>query len=680
MNLISPFSSFELLPIESGQVNTPAIEAGAQGQSHLDTKQVAAAIGEPIPIVFARRRNGKGGILISPKATEARFENNTANDVTAHYHYVLSEGQIDKIPLKDIFQSACRRGSIVQTYNRRADRWLPGNFVVERAGHDLPECPRFCGSVGAYSGMSTASYKVTIPDGFDQWNRQVHFFIRGGLHVKRLVDSAPSQPSDNFADLVNWMYANSHRVPSQILDEAALKAAAIFLEKNELTCNCEIKESVNVPNFVSAWAPYFLLGESRREGKRGLRPLLPAGSDGTIRTSPVVSKYTFDEDVILPDTLEVYYLPLADRHPFVVQAIWRQQLEDDFGIIRTLETRFANTPANAPYESHDLSAFCTNELHAAKAAAYILAKRYYTTHTIRFTARPEQHSKLITVGDIVDVRFNRQTPLSASVSHAAFYQVERIYLDPTGGVSYECTHFPVDDQGRSLLALAVTNAAGTGINFSSVKTGVTCDVNSSTDNTLPPDFGIGPGPEIDGGKGPDLPYNRPSSGGVGGKKPLKPSDNKDRNKPVSSKELEELGLGDGSLDPLWDPDDPNRKVRVYVIMGHLLCDGSTKVCRTTVQLAALAAGKPWIETTQAEQEQVSAKITAVPMGVNGISISGTPPIGGDCNDLCAGAERGAGCYCPGIAFDFSVFYKGATVVTNRRSWNRGPTVVYRFAP
>jgi hypothetical protein len=46
-------------------------------------------------------------------------------------------------------------------------------------------------------------------------------------------------------------------------------------------------------------------------------------------------------------------------------------------------------------------------------------------------------------------------------------------------------HFPIDSSGRSLVALAVANATGTGILLTSNRTGVSCDVNSSADTSVP---------------------------------------------------------------------------------------------------------------------------------------------------------------------------------------------------
>jgi hypothetical protein len=467
-----------LLAIQAGQVQNPSQQNGAVGGGSLDTDQRAISIGEPVPIVFARRRDNAGGVLISPGATEARFENDTSNNVTAFYLLPLSEGRMDSIQVRDVFQRACRTGTFTQTYNRRAGTWQPGNFIVDRDGFDKPEASYICGSIGLYPDISTLSYQVTIPNGFDQWRRQVHLFIRGGMHVTRLTDNVFG-PSDNFSDLARWMLLNSGRVPSALLDTTAFTSAAQFLEANQFRCNIWIQEAENFGDFIAKLSPYFLLGESNNGGKKGLRPLLPVNNDGTINTGAIDWSYIFTENEILPGTLEIEYSNYADRQPFVAQMIWRQELEDDAAIIRTAEVRYINTAEVGPYESHDLSGFCTTETHAVKVGAYILARRVFVSHTARFAARPQAHNRLLSPGSIIRVKLGRNASGGGASEHDYLYQVERIGKTLAGDVSYECSHFPIDSQGRSIIALNVANATGTGILLTSNSTGVGCDINSA---------------------------------------------------------------------------------------------------------------------------------------------------------------------------------------------------------
>jgi hypothetical protein len=485
-----------LLAIQAGQVQNPSQQNGAVGGGSLDTDQRAISIGEPVPIVFARRRDNAGGVLISPGATEARFENDTSNNVTAFYLLPLSEGRMDSIQVRDVFQRACRTGTFTQTYNRRAGTWQPGNFIVDRDGFDKPEASYICGSIGLYPDISTLSFQVTIPDGFDQWRRQVHLFIRGGMWVTRLADNVFG-PSDNFSDLARWMLLNSGRVPSALLDITAFSSAAQFLEANQFRCNIWIQEAENFGDFISKLSPYFLLGESNNGGKKGLRPLLPVNNDGTINTGAIDWSYIFTENEILPGTLEIEYSNYADRQPFVAQMIWRQELEDDAAIIRTAEVRYINTAEVGPYESHDLSGFCTTETHAVKVGAYILARRVFVSHTARFAARPQAHNRLLSPGSIIRVKLGRNASGGGASEHDYLYQVERIGKTLAGDVSYECSHFPIDSQGRSIIALNVANATGTGILLTSNSTGVGCDINSATNNTIPVESFIVPGSEFD---------------------------------------------------------------------------------------------------------------------------------------------------------------------------------------
>ena len=509
---ISATDPLALVAINAGQVGTPSTEAAALGSSRLDVEQRSIVIGEPVPIAFCRRRNGYGGILVSPGASEARFENDTDNDVTASYLLVVSEGRLPGIQVRDVFQGPCRVGTISQTYNRRAGTWEPGNAIVERAGFTKPEASYYCGSKGAYPGMTTVSFRVTIPNGFDAWKKQVHFYLRGGMEVTRLTDGQAG-PSDNFCDLVRWMMTTSGRFPAALIDTTRLTAAARFLEDNNFTCNCYITESSNYLDYLAKWAPLFLLCESNVAGKRGLRPLLPITSTNQINTGAITPVFTFTENQIFPGSLEIEYTSLAERRPFVVQAIWREQLENDFGIIRTAEVRLTGTAADGPYESHDLSEFCTRETHAVKVAAHILARRCYTTHSIRFTARPGANSTAVTQGDIIRVRLARETSAAGSSLHDYLYQVQRITKTLSGELSYEAVHFPIDSQGRSLIALAVAAATPTGIQIGSNKTGLGCDLNSATDTTIPEETFSLPDLDVDAGEPIDIGFG---GGGFGG--------------------------------------------------------------------------------------------------------------------------------------------------------------------
>jgi hypothetical protein len=587
MSSIIAADSFDTLVYQQSLVATPLVEGAATGIDNLDVAQRAVSIGEVVPIVFCRRNDqGVGGVLLSPGATEARFENDTANAVTASYHLVLSEGEIDNIEVRDVFQRSCRVGTFSQTYGRRAGDWTPGNFIVDRftnaeaTGVNLfansalpvtqsvtvtaqaytlsfygtgtitlsgastagplvgtgdvpdrvsltftptagsltmtlsgeivqprletgtaatgsittlprPECPYYCGSGGTYQAMSTASFVIGAPPDDTRWNRQVHMFIRGGMHVPRLLTSG-NGPSNNVADLILWLLRKTSRTPEMLIDLDAFEDAARFTDKIGFWFNGVLNQSSNLEDFIAAHARYFLLSKSKKGGKMGLRPLLPTTAGDSLRTSPVQPVYVFNEDNIIPGSFEISYMPLNERKPFCALMLWRQQPEDDIGIIRTTEVRYANTALEGPYEQHDLSAFAASEDHAVKVGTYILATRRYRTHTLRIKALPAAFNATLSQGDIVQVIMQRQASSAAPGEHRYLYEVDRIGKTRQGEVSLDLVHFPVDRQGRSLVALEVAAARGSGVLLSTTRSGITCDINSSTDTTIPPDTSLDP--------------------------------------------------------------------------------------------------------------------------------------------------------------------------------------------
>ena len=480
------------LPSTTAEASTPLVEKEAQGNNSLDVSQRGAIIGEVIPIVFARRVGSIGGVLISPAATEARFENSLTNEVTGFYHLVLGEGPMDSLQVRDVFQRSCRVGSFSQTYNRRAGTFIPGNFIVPRSGYTTPEAPSYCGTGGTYTGLSTLAFQATYPDGITQWNRQVHCFVRGGLHVTRLLDGVTG-PSNNVADLLRYLLRSSSRVPDAQVDAAgSFLTAATFTNVNGFWFNGSINASSNLRDWIGRNLQYFLLRLARVGGKEALTPLLPTNANGTIKTTAVDWEFAFTEEHIIPDTFEIDYTPLADRKPFAVMVLWRQQ--DDLGIplIRTAEVRYAGTAEDGPFEQHDLSAFCASENHAVKAGTYILSRRNHITHRLRISVRPDGYNPTLAAGDRVRVRLERTPSTGAASVHDYLYEVDRIGKSISGEVRLELTHFPIDASFASVVAQEVAAAVGAGFVLPTGLSGITCDVNSSSDTSVPPDDSLDP--------------------------------------------------------------------------------------------------------------------------------------------------------------------------------------------
>lgn len=487
LNISDPLS---LLPYQNGLADPPLLEAAATAAEDLTSQQRAYKIGDPVPIVFCRRVSNNGGVMVSPGATEARYQNNgTTNALTVSLMVVLSEGNLPQIAIKDCFVGPCRQGTWNQTYDRRAGTWTPGNFVTTVAGKQPWSCPYYCGTSGRYENMTTLSYVNTFVDGSERWEHQLHVFVRQGIQVTRILDSTLGS-SNNVIDLALYLMTQSGRIPSTLIDNTQMLAAANFTETNGLHFNGIFQESQNLDEWLEQISNDFLLRLTESNGKFGFRPRLPVNVNNTIKTTAVTWEYTFTEDHLLPDGFEIQYIPLTERQPVCLQMMWRQQPDSDIGFARTTEIRYTGEADAGPFEQYDLSGFCTSETHAVKVGAYRLARRKYITHTLRLNVRPASYNSTLTLGDIVRVRLRRETALTALDYHDFLYEVDRIEKTASGACVFDLTHYPIDSQGRSLVALEVAAATAPGVTIAAGRSDYSCDDNSSSDNTALDSGGI----------------------------------------------------------------------------------------------------------------------------------------------------------------------------------------------
>lgn len=486
----------------NGKRPAQATTGAATGSGPLDLTQAAMAIGETIPIIHCRRRGNVGGVLVFPKATECRFEND-ASTITSYYHCVLGDGPMGSIQVRDFRIGGCRRGTFSQNYNVRAGTWDQGNFAIAASGYTVPTFPSFTGGGGDYSGLSTLEFSGTVPGGSDAWNRAGNVFVREGrIYARgRLLDAVVGS-SDNVADLVLHAIERSGRVPAGLIDILSFTEAARFTEANGLWFNGEIREAGNLGDWLVRILPLFLLRQTKVAGKIGLRPLLPANDDGTINTGRLSADWMLTETSIVPGSFQQTYS--NDSQAPNYQAIWRQQQDDiEPPIPRTLEV--GPQAAAAPVESLDLSLFCTTELHAARAGHYQRACRYLRTHSATVKLRPGAQSGYAGQGDIVQVKLTTQTTRAVAVINE-WYQIASIGRSLAGDETWQLDHFPVDEQGRSLLALAVAEATVPGVLLLSENT-ASCDVfERDTDTSVPSSSSGGGGgafsrPTGEGGKG-----------------------------------------------------------------------------------------------------------------------------------------------------------------------------------
>ena len=484
----------------SGQLPPPANAAAAAGNSPLQVPQAAMVVGEPIPVIWGRRRGNVGGVLVFPRATEARFEND-ATTVTSRYHMVIGEGRLPDIQRRDVRLGECRIGTFSQNHNQRAGSWTPGNFATAQTAYTVPTFPTYTGGGGNYQGLTTFEAGASFAGGSDDWRTGWNVFLRGGTIVERgrLLDNAVDS-SDNLADLVLWALQRSGRAPDAMIDLTSLASAAQFLEANGFWCNGEFSASANLGDWLIRILPDFLLRETKIGGKFGLRPLVPTNSDGTINSGTIIPSWLLTEAAIVPDSFQIDYSEAASRRPVAMAMLWRQQQDDtDVPIVRTLTVGDVN--ASGPVEQHDLSQFATTENHAAKVGAYLYARRTLSTHSATVKLKAGTQTGTLAEGDVVQVYLQGITSREPAVPFNRYYQVESIGHSLAGEETLQLSHFPVDSSGRSLIALAVASATGPGQILTSNRTGGSCDLAGASTSTNVPSKSTSGTPISDQGSG-----------------------------------------------------------------------------------------------------------------------------------------------------------------------------------
>jgi len=334
--------------------------------------------------------------------------------------------------------------------------------------YPIVEIPEFNGCGGTFDGLTIlhlngrrrmALYQSTeLLDTAQEAFYQVHVYIRKGILVDRLIDGTRGS-SNLFPDLAYYLLKLNTLVPDDLIDVAGLKLAAQFTEAEGLFFNGVVTDSVNLRDYLTRMAPYFMLRFTQNNGRFSLVPELPA-APGTyeVSQSPVVPTKVFDETNITEGSLARNYVEVSERKPFCAVILWRQQKQIVPGRVRSLEVRYTNTALNGPYEQYDLSEFCTSQAHAQKIGKYMLAKRKYTTHTVTFNTNPlggSPAASLLQPGDIIKIIENRINSAGISSTEQNFYQIDSISEALTGDISIEATHFPTLSTGASAVAYDV---------------------------------------------------------------------------------------------------------------------------------------------------------------------------------------------------------------------------------
>lgn len=312
-----------------------------------------------------------------------------------------------------------------------------------------------------YDPPDNGSYPTTT--------RQISLYYEEGVNVDLYSGGLVSGqyavgPSNQFVDFAMLLFTQLKRANGSAtfdiampIDVTNMQNLATFADEYGLHFNGMLEQSVNVIDYISSTAPFFLLSFISSGGQYQLQPLLPLNGSYAIKTTAITPVIVFDEDNILPGSYSKVYFNLDERRNVRVSLLWREADPLIIGIQRTTSIRYTTTVSDAPIVQYDMTDFCTSANHATMYGKYELARRKYSTHSISL------QTPLLTTAlkptDIIKVQRQRVNSHGNNRTEIDHYQVTDIKHETFGITSITAEHFPLDVNDVSVISDEILNGS-----------------------------------------------------------------------------------------------------------------------------------------------------------------------------------------------------------------------------
>lgn len=314
--------------------------------------------------------------------------------------------------------------------------------------------------------------------------KQLNIFVENGIAVDkwRFVNPSISSPggftyssgaSNRFGDLALYYIQNSGRYPSsanlQTLSYTDIATTALFHEKYYMGYDGVINDAVNFSSWAQQIAPMFLCKLFVFNSLFRLRPLLPLTDSGYINISALTPAVTFTDlsvsadstvGTIIAGSYQKTYTSIDDRRPFRIVVTFKKTSKYFVEVPTTVKVRYSDYAKTVPEESYDMSDFCTNDIHAALYAKYVLATRRYSTHRVSFQTvqSPNSLTAPFKPLDLIAVSIKREDSTGTNRTETNHYLIESLELDSTTGITtVTATHFPLNNSGVSIISASIEN-------------------------------------------------------------------------------------------------------------------------------------------------------------------------------------------------------------------------------
>jgi hypothetical protein len=246
-----------------------------------------------------------------------------------------------------------------------------------------------------YNNLTLAGLSLKASRNFTSLD-QLRVWLADGISVQKfLADSeGPIGPSNKFTDLVYYLLTDKTAgagavVTPELINAEDFPATSQFLQRNKLFFDGALDKALNLREFISTTAPYFLCNFVISDGKFSLRPAIPTDGSGAITTAPLKISALFTSGNIIENSFSVEYLQTEERKDFQALVRYRKEKRNQFPEEQTLVVRWAEAKSEqASVETFDLTQFCTSRQHAFMVAKYFMSLRRRVTHSVRFRTTP----------------------------------------------------------------------------------------------------------------------------------------------------------------------------------------------------------------------------------------------------------------------------------------------------
>jgi hypothetical protein len=256
----------------------------------------------------------------------------------------------------------------------------------------------------SYAGLALVGINLTASLEFTNL-QQFSGYCINGYEMRQLLANDAAGSTHLFPDWLREVMTSDKvgaypPLPDSQIDRNSFEAAAQWCQDREYYYDAVEAEPFNILQWASDTAQAHLLKLSRIGGVYYLKPAI-------IFDEPMPVAALFTNGNILENSFSMETVDYLSRQPIIVQVKWREESLDTenplFARERTATVQESGVSDNSPYETLDLSAWCTNYKQAIDAACYLIRFRRLSDHRIRFQTTPDLLQVSLSSGSIIKV-------------------------------------------------------------------------------------------------------------------------------------------------------------------------------------------------------------------------------------------------------------------------------------